>query len=128
MKRLLVLAAACCCFALCISCQEDVGTDDDNVVMNPVAGTSWEWSEPPITWTFTFSEDEVTFDYRAEFSSADITIDQYKAPYTYTSNTVTFNMNGWSGIEWKYTGTIVGDEMTLVDSGTEQINIVLKKK
>ena len=31
---------------------------------NPVAGTVWEWSEAPITWTFTFNDTEVVFDYR----------------------------------------------------------------
>ena len=56
---------------------------------NPVAGTVWEWSEAPITWTFTFNDTEVVFDYRGEFGPDDITTDQYKSSYTYTSDTVT---------------------------------------
>ena len=122
MKKSFILALMCCFAALFVSCQTDMQVD------NPVAGTSWEWSEDPITWTFTFSEKEVTFDYRAEFGPIDITTSQYKAPYTYTSNTVSFDITVWSNIAFKFTGTIDGDEMVLVDTGTEQMNLTLKKK
>ena len=95
---------------------------------NPVAGTVWDWSEAPITRTFTFNDTEVVFDYRGEFGPDDITTDQYKSSYTYTSDTVTFEMNGWSGVVWKYKGTISGNTMHLVDSGIEGIDITLTKK
>ena len=95
---------------------------------NPVAGTVWEWSEAPITWTFTFNDTEVVFDYRGEFGPDDISTDQYKSSYTYTSDTVTFEMTGWSGVVWKYKGTISGNTMHLVDSGIEGIDITLTKK
>lgn len=72
-----------------------------------IAGTTWVWSEEPITWTFTFSENEVTFDYRAEFSPSDITTDQYKSTYEYISGNIAFNMTVWSGIEWKFTGPLM---------------------
>lgn len=94
---------------------------------NPVIGTVWKWSEGHVTWTFTFSDTEVIFDYRAVFGPDDITTDQYKSSYTYTSNTVTFEMNGWSGVVWKYKGTISGRTMHLVDNGTEKIDIILTK-
>lgn len=95
---------------------------------NPLAGTCWVWSEAPITWTFTFNEKEVIFDYLGEFSPEDISSEQYKSTYTYTSNTVSFTMSGWSDVVWKYTGTISGNTMHLVDSGTEKIDIYLTKK
>lgn len=95
---------------------------------NPVAGTSWVWSDPPITWTFTFGEEDVIFDYLAEFSANDITKQQYTAKYTYDPHTVWFTMEGWSDIVWEYSGTISGDEMRLKDnSEIEQIDITLKK-
>ena len=122
MKKLFILAAIICLAFLSVSCQDGMEG------VNPVAGTAWEWSEDPITWTFTFSEDEVTFDYRAEFGPIDITTDQYKAPYSYTSDTVTFELKVWSDVVWKFKGTIDGDTMTIVDSGTEKINVVLTKK
>ena len=138
MKKLFILAAVCCLACLGVSCQKDtdtgVDTDvnekpaDNSDIPNPVAGTTWEWSEDPITWTFTFGEDEVTFDYRAEFSPNDISTDQFKAPYSYTEDTVTFEIKVWSGIVWKYVGTIDGDKMNLVDAGTEKVNVVLTKK
>ena len=37
-------------------------------------------------------------------------------------------MNGWSGVVWKYKGTISGNTMHLVDSGIEGIDITLTKK
>ena len=36
-------------------------------------------------------------------------------------------MNGWSGIVWKYKGTISGNTMHLVDSGTEKNDVTLTK-
>ena len=130
MKRLLTLTIICCFAGILSSCQKDTDNTnkENNDITNPIVGTTWEWHEDPITWTFTFSEEEVTFDYRAEFSPNDITTDQYKSTYTYTSNKVVFEMTGWSDIVWKYTGTIDGDSMHLVDSGTESIDIVLTKK
>ena len=92
-----------------------------------IAGTSWVWSEDPITWTFTFDEEEVTFDYRAEFSPTDISTDQYKSTYKYDGEFVTFEMTIWSGIVLKYKGEISGDKMTLKDSGVEKMDIVLTK-
>ena len=110
------------------SCNKDENPVAGTVDENPVAGTVWEWSEAPITWTFTFNDTEVVFDYRGEFGPDDITTDQYKSSYTYTSDTVTFEMNGWSGVVWKYKGTISGNTMHLVDSGIEGIDITLTKK
>lgn len=137
MKKLLTLAIICN-IAICISCDkitentrhndstENTVTDS---IQNPVAGTTWIWESPdaPITWTFTFDEDEVTLDYKAEFAPGDITTEQSKATYTYNSNTVSFKMIGWSHIVWKYTGTIIGNTMNLVDSGVEKIDITLIK-
>lgn len=46
----------------------------------------------------------------------------------YSKNTVTFTMEGWSGIVWNYRGTITGNKMHLVDSGVEKTDIELTKK
>ena len=132
MKRLLTLAAIFCClgcvFNSCETNTEDTGLND-NTTTNPVAGTSWEWVEDPITWIFTFSENEVTFDYKAVFSPTDISTSQYKSTYTYTApDTVEFNMTVWSDIVWQCIGTINNDTIELASKGTEAWEIVLKKK
>ena len=100
-------------------------TDDRS---NPVAGTTWEWSEDPITWTFTFSDNEVTFDYKAIFSPSDISTSQYKSIYTYAQDIVKFNMKVWSDIEWECSGIINDNTMQLSSKGAEAWNIVLTKK
>ena len=94
---------------------------------NPIAGTVWEWAQDFTTWTFSFSDTEVILNYKAEFSPNDITTAQYKSTYSYTANTVIFEMNGWSSIVWKFTGTISGNTLHLVDSGVENIDITLTK-
>ena len=132
MKKLLAIAAI---FGICIctSCDSltggpDTNNTDNDINSNSLAGTTWEWSEEPITWTFTFIEKEVTIDYRAEFSPSDITTEQYKSTYEYNSGNIAFNITVWSGTEWKFTGTVDGDTMTLIDSGVEKINVQLTKK
>lgn len=136
MKRILVYIVICCLSCMIYSCESmstDAGdnTGNNQNITNPVAGTSWVWSDSSynaiITWTFTFTETEVIFDYRGEWSADDITTERYTSTYTYTSDTVYFDMEGWSGIVWKYTGKISGDSMHLVDSGIEQIDITLNK-
>lgn len=121
MKKLLLLAALCCFAGIFASCQKN--QDEATTEKNPVAGTSWEWSDEYVKWTFTFSEKEVVFKYE----SSDTT-DEYKSTYTYKDNQVFFTMNGWSGIVWQYIGTIEGDTMHLKDGGTEKIDIYLTKK
>ena len=139
MKKILAIAAICS-VCICTSCDSLTDSSDmnntentedgtnDNTTSNPVAGTTWVWSEDPITWTFTFTENEVTFDYRAEFSPSDISTSQYKSTYTYTSSVIKFDMKVWSDIEWKCGGTISGDTMHLASTGTENWEIDLKKK
>ena len=140
MKRLAFIVAICSIgmLAACeLLTEKTIRSDQNNTentenVSNPVEGTSWVWRDtsgsPIITWTFTFGKSEVVFDYLAEFSPIDITKDQYTATYTYDSNTVSFTMKVWSNIVWKYTGTISGNEMHLVDSGIEHIDIKLEKQ
>lgn len=132
MKKLLILAAICCFTGIIASCElNNLDTDEpteETQGTNPVAGTSWVWTEAPITWTFTFTEKEVTLDYRAEFSPTDITTAQYKSTYKYENHKVFFDMKGWSEIIWQFTGKIDGNTMELTDSGIEKISIVLTKK
>ena len=147
MKRLLAIIAICS-IGICTSCdsltdqnntdQENTETPDNSEnndseqgenTVNQLVGTTWEWSEDPITWTFTFSENEVTFDYKAVFSPDDISTSQYKSAYTFTSaGTVKFDMKVWSDIVWKCTGNISGNTMELASEGVESWEIILKKK
>ena len=122
MKKLFAIIAICS-ICICTSCESM--TDDRS---NPVAGTTWEWSEDPITWTFTFSDNEVTFDYKAIFSPSDISTSQYKSIYTYAQDIVKFNMKVWSDIEWECSGIISDNTMQLSSKGTEAWDIVLTKK
>ena len=146
MKKFLTIATIFC-IGICTSCdsladqgntgQENTETPDNSGnndsgqgedTVNQLVGTTWEWSEDPITWTFTFSENEVTFDYKAVFSPNDISTSQYKSTYTYLSGIVKFDMKVWSGIVWECTGNISGNTMELASEGAESWEIVLKKK
>ncbi len=106
------------------ACTADKGNKKEET--NPFKGTTWVSEDlDPVTFTFTFSEKEVVFDYA---NTATGSTEQYKSTYTYTANTVTFNMTVWSGIVWKFKGTVTGNTMHLVDSGTEQHDIHVTKK
>lgn len=100
------------------------GNGSNDSQENPIAGTVWEWSDQYVRWTFTFTSDEVIFKYE-NFDSG--LTEEYKSSYTYAPNTVTFIMNGWSGIVWNYTGTVSGNTMHLVDSGTEKMEVDLTR-
>lgn len=122
MKKYLIVLCSLLLVGL-TACTADNGNKKEET--NPFKGTTWVWTEDPVTWTFTFSEKEVVFDYA---NTATGSTEQYKSTYTYTANTVTFNMIVWSGIVWKFKGTVTGNSMHLVDSGTEKIDITATKK
>lgn len=122
MKKYLIVLCSLLLVGL-TACTADNGNKKEET--NPFKGTTWVWTEDPVTWSFTFSEKEVVFDYA---NTAAGSTEQYKSTYTYTANTVTFNMTVWSGIVWKFKGTVTGNSMHLVDSGTEKIDIIATKK
>lgn len=122
MKKYLIVLCSLLLVGL-TACTADNGNKKEET--NPFKGTTWVWTEDPVTWTFTFSEKDVVFDYA---NTATGSTEQYKSTYTYTANTVTFNMTVWSGIVWKFKGTVTGNSMHLVDSGTEKIDITATKK
>lgn len=122
MKKYLIVLCSLLLVGL-TACTADNGNKKEET--NPFKGTTWVWTEDPVTWTFTFSEKEVVFDYA---NTATGSTEQYKSTYTYTANTVTFDMTVWSGIVWKFKGTVTGNSMHLVDSGTEKIDITATKK
>lgn len=122
MKKYLIVLCSLLLVGL-TACTADNGNKKEET--NPFKGTTWVWTEDPVTWTFTFSEKDVVFDYA---NTATGSTEQYKSTYTYTANTVTFNMTVWSGIVWKFKGTVTGNSMHLVDSGTERIDINATKK
>ena len=131
MKKILIFAVACCFIGLFDSCQKiddasDKKEENSENQANPVAGTSWEWADEYVKWTFTFTDTEVIFNY--EHFDSPGSAEEYKAPYRYDNDTVYFTMNGWSGIVWEYEGRISGDTMNLIDKGIEGININLNKK
>lgn len=139
MKKL-IIPIIVFCIGLCISCETlSDNTNQDNTVnpdqngtdvINPVKGTSWICTDMVImygTVTYTFTETEVLCDYKGLGASA-----QFKAPYTYTANTVSFDMStnitiGQLTVVWNYEGTIVGNAMFLVDSGAQKEDITLYK-
>lgn len=150
MKKLLTITAIFG-IGICISCDgltdgpDKDNTDQENTetpgnsenndseqgenTVNPLVGTAWEWSEDPITWTFTFTENEVIFDYKAVFSPSDISTSQYKSTYTYTApDTIEFDMTVWSDIVWQCIGKISNDTIELSSKGTEAWDIALNKK
>ena len=131
MKKLLILAVLGCFLGMLDSCQslEDASAKKEENSANqenPVAGTSWEWADEYVKWTFTFTDTEVIFNY--EHVDSPNSAEEYKSTYDYADGKVYFTMNGWSGIVWEYTGTISGDTMTLTDEGTEKMNLELTKK
>ena len=75
---------------------------------NPFAGKKWGFIDGPVTWTFTFTDNEVFFDY-LNIASGTPTKEQYRDPYTYTETTVSFTLHVWSGIEFDLKGTLKND-------------------
>ena len=123
MKKYLIVLCSLLLVGL-TACTADNGNKKEET--NPFKGTTWvSTGLSPVTYTFTFSEKEVVFDYA---NTATGSTEQYKSTYTYTANTVTFDMTVWSGIVWKYKGTVTGNSMHLVDSGTEGNDIFVTKK
>ena len=48
--------------------------------------------------------------------------------WSYTSNTVFFDLSVGSGIVWNMKGTVTGNTMTLVDSSIQKANFIAIKK
>lgn len=85
---------------------------------NHFTGTKWGYVDGPVTWTFTFTDNEVLFDY-LNTASGTPTKEQYKASYTYTQSTVSFTLKVWSGIEFILKGTLTGNSLVFDDSGIQ---------
>ncbi len=93
-----IAAASVCGF---VSCDDD----DDKGSSSPIVGT-WEYREPGWVDIYTFSADgSYTYSYQEEGydSGSD------HGTYTYEGTTLTLD-----GVE-KYTATISGDKLTLID-------------
>ncbi len=92
--------------------------------INHFAGTKWGFIDGPVTWTFTFTDSEVIFDYRNTVSDTPTKV-QYRDPYTYTETTVSFTLHVWSGIAFVLTGTLNGSSLVFDDTGTQNMDFTM---
>lgn len=122
MKKYLIVLCSLLLVGL-TACTADNGNKKEET--NPFKGTTWVCTENPVTWSFSFTEKDVIVDYA---NSATSSTEQFKSTYTYTSNTVTFDLSVGSGIVWNMTGTVTGNTMKLVDSSIQKAEFTAIKK
>lgn len=91
---------------------------------NHFAGTKWGFLDGPVTWTFTFTDSEVIFDYLNTVSGTP-TKEQFRDPYTYTETTVSFTLHVWSGIAFVLTGTLNGSSLVFDDTGIQNMDFTM---
>ena len=114
---LLALVMLCGCNGINLNKDKD-GTQEEAAQKNVFEGTCWLYTDGPISWTFTFSANDVVFDYAGPSGSKD----QYKAPYTHTDKSVSFTLVVWSETTFVYTGTLdsTGKKLVFKDSGLQK--------